>query len=237
MFTKIKYFSQDYKHLFVLSYYIVILVTYSIFNKSVVPKYMMHSVIDDYIPFVKIMVVPYVYWYAFIVVPFIFFAINNKKDFYNLAFFIFAGMTISFIIYAILPNGHNLRPAIYENDFLSNLIKLLYSIDKPTNSAPSMHVIDTIAVYVAVMNNEKLSKIKRIRAITLISMILIILSTVMIKQHSILDVFAGMALSLVLYVVIYKLDILSIFANMRWRKRKASFMANDSGNNTGTSIH
>lgn len=176
-----------------------------------VPKYIMYSRIDDYIPFVKEMVVPYLFWYIYIIMALVYLGWTSKKDFYNLAFFMFIGMTICFAVYAIFPNGQNLRPVIRGNDIFSRLVYYIYVTDTPTNSAPSMHTLDAIAVHVAVMKCEALQKKFWIRAGSFITMILIIMSTVMLKQHSILDVIYGIILSAVLYLAIYKFDMIKIF--------------------------
>ncbi len=215
----LKQFNKRYKHFYILSYYFFIMLLYKTFNRQIIPQYFMHSYIDDYIPFVKEMVVPYLYWYLYIAIALIYLGFKNKNNFYKLAIFMFAGMTISFIIYAIFPNGQNLRPIIEQNDIFSRVIQALYNGDKPTNSAPSMHVINTLAVYAATKNDKILSKIKWVKIGSFISMVLIISSTMMVKQHSILDVFAGSILSLILYILIYKLDIINVLTRQISTKR------------------
>lgn len=211
MLKQVKQMLDQYKHFYILSYYLVIMALYNIYNKITVPKYYMHSVIDDYIPFVKEMIVPYLFWYVYIIIALIYLGFTAKKDFYNLTVFMFAGMTISFAIFAIFPNGQNLRPVIKGTDIFSRMVQSIYMVDNPTNSAPSMHVIDAIAVHAAVINCSALAKKYWAKIGSLITMILIILSTVMVKQHSILDVLYGILLSAILYVLIYKLDIVSYF--------------------------
>jgi membrane-associated phospholipid phosphatase len=61
------------------------------------------------------------------------------------------------------------------------------------------------------MKCEALQKKFWIQAGSFITMILIIMSTVMLKQHSILDVIYGIILSTVLYLAIYKFDMIKIF--------------------------
>lgn len=172
------------------------------------PKYFMHSILDNYIPFIKEMVIPYLFWYIYIIIALIYFGLTSKEDFYKLSTFMFVGMTICFFLYMIFPNGQNLRPFISGNDIFSNLIKYIYITDTPTNSAPSMHVLDSIAVHSSVISCESFKNRKWIRFSSLITMLLIIASTVMIKQHSIIDVVYGIILSLVIFLFIYKVNIL-----------------------------
>lgn len=199
---------KKHKHFLVLLYYIIIYLLYYYTEKITKPKYFMYSRLDDYIPFIKYMVIPYLFWYVYIVMALIYLGFNSKEDFYKLTFFMFTGMTICFIIYLTFPNGQNLRPVIVENDFFSNLIRNIYIKDTPTNSAPSMHVVDTIAVHKSIIKCDKLKNKKWLHISSRIVMLSIIASTVMIKQHSILDVLYGIGLSLILYFVIYKLNVL-----------------------------
>lgn len=201
---KLIYFININRHFFILLYYFVILLGYQFLNKLTIPKYYMHHLIDNYIPFVPVMVVPYVFWYILISASLIYLGFTCKKDFYRLALFMFGGMTICFIIFIIFPNGQNLRPVITDTNIFTKLISIIYEADNPTNSAPSMHVIDTIAVFIALRKNDKLAKMKNLQIASSIVTVLIIMSTVMIKQHSILDVVYGLLMSSVLYIIIYR---------------------------------
>jgi membrane-associated phospholipid phosphatase len=198
---------EQYKHFSILTYYIVIFCLYNIYEKITVPKYFMYSKLDDYIPFVKEMVIPYLFWYIYIMIALIYLGFTSKKDFYDLAIFMFAGMTICFIIYAIFPNGQNLRPTIKGTDIFSRMVYYIYNTDTPTNCAPSMHVLDSIAVHVALVKCEALKNKFWTKFSSFVTMILIIMSTVMLKQHSILDVIYGIILSALLYIIIYKFNI------------------------------
>lgn len=205
--SKVKYFLRENKHLYIVLYYAVLWVLYRTFNQIVEPKYFLWCKLDDYIPFVKQMVIPYVIWYPYIVLPLVYMAFNSSDDFIDLCVFMFGGMTICFIIFALFPNGQNLRPEIEVTDIYTYIINRLYSTDNPTNSLPSMHVLNSVAIHCAIARCKKLRKIKWVYPVSLILMILISASTVMIKQHSILDVFAATVLSYTLYVLIYKLNI------------------------------
>jgi len=199
---------EQYKHFSILTYYIVIFSLYNIYEKLItVPKYYMYSRLDDYIPFVKEMVIPYLFWYIYIIIALIYLGFTSKKDFYDFTIFMFSGMTICFIIYAIFPNGQNLRPAIKGTDIFSRMVYFIYTTDTPTNCAPSMHVLDSVAVHIALSKCEALKNKFWVKFASFITMVLIIMSTVMLKQHSILDVIYGIILSLLLYIIIYKFNI------------------------------
>ena len=63
-----------------------------------------------------------------------------------------------------------------------------------------MHVVGCMAVLAVTLDSKYLKKV-RIPAVIIAAAICA--ATVFVKQHSILDVFAALALSLVLYLIIY----------------------------------
>lgn len=187
-----------------MSYYILLGVLYSLFNGIVTERtFMYFPILDDIIPFVKEMVIPYIIWYAYIVIPLVIFAFTDIESYTKLCLFLFVGMTICFIIFAVFPNGQNLRPEITGNDIYSRIIKGIYEADKPINSAPSMHTLNAMAIHFVLRKSKKFKDNKYIKTISFILMILIIASTVMIKQHSIIDVFAGIVLGVILNAFLY----------------------------------
>ncbi|SHK05403.1 phosphatase PAP2 family protein [Paramaledivibacter caminithermalis] len=207
---------KEHRHFAVLLYYLVIYCLYIYTEKVTVPQYIMYSKLDDYIPFVKEMVIPYLFWYIYIFIALMYLGFTSKKDFYKLCGFMFVGMTICFIIYLLFPNGQNLRPLVLGDDLLSYVIRYIYYTDTPTNSAPSMHVLDSIAVHLTITNCDKLKNNRMLRLTSGISMLSIIASTVMIKQHSIIDVLYGIILSLIIYWGIYKVNIYKYLSSKKF---------------------
>jgi membrane-associated phospholipid phosphatase len=203
-----------YKHFLVLLLFIPLQGLFFYCEKVVIPKYIMHSRIDDYIPFVKEFIIPYYLWYVYMIAAFVYLGFASKKDFYRLFAFIFGGMTISCIIYLLFPNGQDLRPRITEMDAFSTMIRNIYSVDTPTNVAPSMHVLNSIAVHIALIKCPKLSGKLFISIPSFIAMVTISASTVFVKQHSILDVIWGAVLSMALFLVIYELPRLIAYRRM-----------------------
>lgn len=202
-FDKIKELIRNNRHLAILFYYIVMWFGYNYLNQTTVPDIYLYHPIDSKIPFVKEMVVPYVLWYLYIFVPLAYFAFKSPDDFRKLCMFMFTGMTISYLIFYLVPNGQNLRPIITETDVFSRIINSIYSTDRPTNSLPSMHVILSVAVNASIYNSTILAKFKKLKLFSMLLCILICASTVFIKQHSILDVVAGLIVSSLLYSRIY----------------------------------
>lgn len=205
------YLYRKYNHALILLYYYVVYKWFAYLESTVKPEYIMFSRLDLHIPFIKEFVVPYVLWFGYIAVAMIYLGLVSRGDFIKLSVFMFTGMTICFIVYMVFPNGQNLRPEITGQDFFSNLIRTIYTGDTPTNSAPSIHVINSIAVHLGLANCEKLKDRLHVKAASFTLMLLIIMSTVFIKQHSILDVVYGVLVSMVLYVLIYGINNRTLF--------------------------
>ncbi|RCX13479.1 PAP2 superfamily protein [Anaerobacterium chartisolvens] len=208
---------KKYNHFLILLYYVVIIIQFYRLEGSTAPRYYMHSRIDDYIPFVKEFIIPYALWFPYIAVTLIFFGFKSKNIFIKYCMHMFIGMTISYIIYELYPNGINLRPVLVEQDFFTNLVRYLYQIDTPTNSAPSIHVLNSIAVHTAIVNYKNFKNYRLVRRASFILAAAIIASTVCLKQHSVIDVFWGALISIVLYLAVYKVDYRGIFRQERKR--------------------
>ena len=114
------------------------------------------------------------------------------------------GMTVFLIVSYAYPNVLHLRPSEFprENVF-TDMVRWLYRTDTPTNVLPSIHVFNSLAVHMSLTNCEALRDHKGVRYGSLVLTLLIIMSTMFLKQHSIIDAAAGIALTLILYVITY----------------------------------
>ena len=90
---------------------------------------------------------------------------------------------------SIYPNGQILRPTTVELDnIFVDLVKQLYRADTPTNIFPSLHVYNSIGACIAIMHSQRLKEYRWIQYASLVLGGLIILSTMFLKQHSVIDV-------------------------------------------------
>lgn len=199
-------FLKKYKHAWVFSYILIYMPWFCYLEKHVTNNYyVIHSVFDDRIPFVEYFIVPYLLWFVFIAVVFLYFFFTDVEGFYKLAKLSFAGMTIFLIISTLVPNGLDLRPVVFERDnIFTDLVKMVYQADTPTNVFPSLHVFNSLAACIAINQSKRLNEKHKgwcIAAYVLAS--LIIMATVFLKQHSVLDVVAGFVLAYALFQWVY----------------------------------
>ena len=205
MKAKIIAFIQEYKHGLLFLYGLVYIPWFTYLEQSVTTHFnVIHLVIDDYIPFIEYFIVPYMLWFLYVAAGVAYFFFRNKAEYYKLCIFLMTGMTVFLVISTIYPNGTYLRPVVFERDnIFVDAVKWLYSTDTPTNLFPSIHVYNSLAIHIAVSNNEKLRNNKIVLHASRIMMSSIILATVFLKQHSLFDVITAFALAGLMYVLLY----------------------------------
>ncbi len=193
-------------HLLIQAYWIIYLTWFFYLEKYTKPKIWLGGVLDRRIPFCQWFVYPYIFWFFYVAIGIIYFLCVSKKEYYQLCTFLFTGMTICLVIYTIFPNGQSLRPPIstLPDDFASQLVKMFYQGDSPTNVCPSIHCLNSIGVHLAVRESPSLKNRKLLRTASFITAVLICMSTVFIKQHALVDVFWACVLSLFLYWLVYR---------------------------------
>ena len=164
--------------------------------------------LDQYIPFCEYFVIFYYSWFAYVALAEIYFCLMDRdvSEFNKFIFYLGTDMTIFLIFSAVYPNGLNIRPRIFDHDnIFIQMCRTMYRTDTPTNVFPSIHVFNSLAVFLAACDSKRLKKRKRILAFTGIWAVLIILSTAFIKQHSCYDIAAGIVMGIVLYRLYYVL--------------------------------
>lgn len=216
-----KTFINKYKHAWILSYFLIYIPWFLLLEKHIVSGYTLVEInLDQYIPFNELFIIPYFLWFGYIAIAITYFFFTSKTDYYKCCAFLFIGMTVCLLIYTIWPNGQNLRPTSFARDnFLVDICKTLYTSDTSTNVCPSIHVFNSIGVHIAIAKSERLKKHRWILNSSLILAILISLSTVFLKQHSIFDGICAIVLSVVMYFIVYKVDY-SKFVEM-YKEKKA----------------
>ena len=161
--------------------------------------------VDAYIPFCEVFIIPYLMWFGYVALTVCFLCIRDKEESDKLVMFLMAGMTIFIVVSAVFPNGHHLRPTEFPRDnIFTRMIAVLYASDTPTNVLPSIHVYNSIAIMIAVWRSKCFKGHKIITGFMLTLGVSIIFSTVLIKQHSMIDVLLAFILSGLTYSICYR---------------------------------
>ncbi len=201
-----KAFFQKYRcALIVPAYGAIYLSWFSYLERTVVqPEHIVHLWLDDLIPFLEVFIVPYMLWFAYVAAVCIFLLAKDRGEFLRNFIFLAIGMTIFLIVSTVYPNGQTLRPASFERqNIFTDMVASLYRTDSPNNVLPSIHVFNSLATWFAVRNSRFLKNHRIVRCGSLALTGLIILSTMFIKQHSVIDVFFAFVMAFGLYPVFY----------------------------------
>lgn len=197
---------RQYRSLFVMGIYAVFyLIAFFYLEQRRGAIHEIRLGIDAYIPFCEVFIIPYLMWFAYVALTVCFLCIKDKEEGDRLVAFLMAGMTIFIVVSALYPNGHHLRPNVFPRDnVFTRMIAKLYATDTPTNVLPSIHVYNSIAVMIAVCRSKCFQGHRVITGFMLTLGVSIICSTVLIKQHSMLDVLLAFILSGLMYSVCYR---------------------------------
>ena len=180
----------EFRHLKLLLYWPLFGLAFLILERfSPVTEY--HPVfcgLDAYIPFLEIFLLPYLFWFAYLVGIHIYTAIYDPAAFRYLMRFIIISYTLTTLIYILYPTCQELRPDTFLRDnALTRFIAWFYTFDTHTNVCPSLHVIGSVAVACAAWNAKGLNTTGW-RIAFWAAAILISISTVFMRQHSVVDV-------------------------------------------------
>lgn len=163
-----------------------------------------HCAWDDRIPFSEIFILPYVFWYFYLVGMHLFTFLYDTEAFSKMVKFFIFNFTAAMLICFLFPNCQQLRPDVFPRDnILTDLVKLLYQVDTSTNVFPSMHVMGSLAVVFTAFHCKVIHS-KRIKAGFVIVSLLICISTVFLKQHSLLDVLGALPICGIGYLLFFR---------------------------------
>lgn len=166
--------------------------------------HVIYSPLDDRIPFCEWFLIPYVLWYPLLVGMHLYTLCSDGESFRRYSRFLIVSMGISTGIFLIYPSCQELRPTILPREnLLTRIVAGLYRTDTNTNVFPSEHCIGALGVYAAASNTRGMSSTSMRVAMGLLAG-MICLSTVFLKQHSVLDVAAAGVVSAVTYKLVYQ---------------------------------
>ena len=161
--------------------------------------------LDGIIPFCEYFVIPYLFWFLYIIFMNIYSFFYDRQTFIKYMKFTIITYVVTIIVYVLFPTAQELRPdiaALGRYNIFTEFLKHFYMFDTSTNVCPSLHVTGAIAVWTAGIHSKHFSTVFWRVASTVI-MLLICASTVFLKQHSIIDAIAAIALCTAAYIVVF----------------------------------
>lgn len=162
-----------------------------------------HCSLDNRIPLCEYFLIPYLFWFVFLVGIHLYTLLYDTSSFEKLMKFIIVSYSITILIYILFPNCQELRPTTFERDnVFTRFLAGFYRFDTNTNVCPSLHVIGSVAVAACAWHSKHFSTMPW-RAAFCTAALLISVSTVFLKQHSIIDLLAAIPVCVVAYHVAY----------------------------------
>ncbi len=146
--------------------------------------------LDRAIPFVAPFVLFYVLAFVQWVLNYIFIAREGKEVCYQFAFGDIIAKIICFFFFLFLPTTLA-RPDVPETGLCNQLVRFIYQMDAPVNLFPSIHCLESWCCIHAALRLKKLPR--WYLGVTIVMSLGVFASTLFIKQHVIVDVFAGIA--------------------------------------------
>lgn len=205
MLDRVKKIMYDLKIPLILSISLVVfhvttyyLVKFTPFEAKIVGD----NIFDSSIPFMPEWTIFYVLWHPLLIItPCILYKLN-KSDFYTYIVVKFFIEFIAIFIFFFYPTLF-IRPEFAVKDIFTWFLNLVYITDTPAlNCLPSMHCTVCFTSIYAFVKSNKIGK--KCKAFFTIIFIGIILSTLFVKQHAIMDVVTAFLLTLIVSLITYK---------------------------------
>lgn len=189
----------------------IILNTITYFMSRLITRGMTHYnlsfSLDRQIPFVPAAIVIYILSYVFWAIGFIVIGRESKHVCYRVFTAEMIAKLLCLLTFLLLPT-YMVRPEITGTDVFSQITRFIYWADAPDNLLPSIHCLESWVVFRGTMQCKKVGKICKIGCFVFALMIFV--STLLVKQHVIVDVFAGVAVVEIGFLLTDKLKICSL---------------------------
>lgn len=200
-------------------FFILYCIAFSLLERRTTGLHLIYCPFDAEIPFIPFFVIFYYSWFLYVFFTLVLFFFTSEEDYLTGYRFMAIGMAFFIIFNFFYPTVIDIRPDVVPGrDPFSALVRMMYSIDTPSDVFPSLHVYNTIAMHATIINSSHLRQRialksrsekqyhKKIRAgytASAVLSVLIILSTMFIKQHSVIDVLGAMLMGAVVYYFMF----------------------------------
>lgn len=193
--------NTKYRYLLFIPCYLICFFLVEKLVPSTADYWVSYSPLDDKIPFLEGFIIPYCLWYPYLLGIGLFLLFRDEEQMKKYVVFLSVSFGASLVFCLLFPNGQDLRPESFERQNLCTwLVGRIYAADTNTNVMPSMHVVGCAAGVIAAWKSKKL---RRYFVPILICALTISVSTVFVKQHSVLDIYGGLALCVPVYFIVY----------------------------------
>ncbi|MBQ8563527.1 MAG: phosphatase PAP2 family protein [Firmicutes bacterium] len=195
----------QFAHLKLLAGWAVYFALFFLTENLIPPEacHVVHCRLDDLIPFCEWFLIPYSGWYVLIVVSLVWFGLYDIDSFKRLSVYIMITQAVAMVAYIFWPSIQLLRPEVFpRQNILTEAIGLLYAFDTNTGVCPSLHVAYSVGIASTWLKKRDASVWTK--SFVVIFVVLVILSTMFIKQHSAMDAFAAIPVCMLAEWVVFR---------------------------------
>lgn len=177
-------------------------ILYALSKTFCITPHIIGNKIDTLIPFILVFIIPYVFWYLMLfIMPYKMYQ-NDKTNFYKYIITNVLTVIVANLIFICYPTLV-IRPELNGTNILVLLTKFIYWIDTPAlNCFPSIHCAFSMLFILHICTSKK--QTKEFKLFTLISSILVMASTLFIKQHVFIDLISGDILATIIFFIVKK---------------------------------
>lgn len=170
-----------------LIYQLVVYMGTKITN-GMIPPLDMTTALDGKVPFVPAFILPYILTYVFWVVNYILIARESPENCKRVILGALIAKTICLPLFIFLPTTME-RASLEGSGILMALCRFMYRMDTPTNLFPSIHCLDSWICWRGLFGCQKVPR--WYKACSFVFALIICASTVLVKQHVLADIPAG----------------------------------------------
>ena len=167
--------------------------------------HVIHSFLDDVIPFWEGFVVFYVGWYLLVFGALAYTFFYDVESFKKLQVYIMITQAVAMICYIVYPSVQDLRPAVFpRQNVFTWVLGLIYAFDTPTGVCPSLHVAYSLGILSVALKDRDLSG--WLKGALALFVLMVCLAVCFVKQHSFIDVLAAVPICLLAEGLVYGKD-------------------------------
>ena len=165
--------------------------------------HVMYHPLDDAIPFCELFLIPYLFWFVFMIFAYVYTFFADPRAFRRLMMFTILTYGGALVLFVLFPTCQNLRPVSFARDnILTQVMAWFYTCDTSTNVCPSLHVCGSMAAAFGLTDTRRFCT-PGWRAVICLTALVISISTVFVKQHSIIDTVCGFLFSGYARILVY----------------------------------
>ena len=196
--------TPEYAHIWLLSGWVFYLLFYFLTERLIPLEacHLIHTRLDDLIPFNEYFAVFYISWYFYLVGTLLWFFIYDVDSFRKLQIYIIVTQVVAIAVYILYPSVQDLRPETFpRQNLFSAAMGLIYAADTPSGVCPSLHVAYSLGIASAWLKAPRTSRLWK--AFMVFMAVMISLSVAFVKQHSTMDIFTALPLCFLAEMLAY----------------------------------